>query len=64
VKQRHGFAIFFRVFEFAVNGRYAARQRGFELGKIADQDDQLRIRSSRREEALINFGFRLSAFGF
>ena len=49
---RHGFAVFFRVFEFAINRRHTAMQRGFELGQIADEDDQLRIRSESASRRL------------
>ena len=46
-KQRHGFAIFLRVFKFAVNGCHAAFQRGFELGQGADEGDEGGTRVTR-----------------
>ena len=39
---RDRFAIFLRVFKFAINRLHAALQRGFELRQIADEDDQFR----------------------
>ena len=43
VKQRHGLAIFFWVFKFAVNGRHPTFQSGFELRQVADERDECRV---------------------